>query len=507
MAQKPFVVITEQPQSKALRFRYECEGRSAGSIPGVSSTAEQKTFPTIEIRGYKGRVVVVVSCVTKDPPYRPHPHNLVGKEGCKKGVCTVEINSNSMSYTFSNLGIQCVKKKDIKDALRLREEIRVDPFKTGYGHGRQPASIDLNAVRLCFQTFLEGQQRGHYTEPLVPVVSDIIYDKKAMSDLVICKLSHVAATMAGGKEVILLCEKVAKEDIAVRFYEEHQGNILWEDQGEFQHSNVHKQVAISFRTPRYRSLDTERSVMVNIQLRRPSDGATSEPVPFELIPVDSDNFCKKRKRSQFSSYEITDPSDQRMKPPGPSIKPEPQDSHLQQYFTTQVTYRNPAQSPQGSTTPMAAASPYDGAIGYQPGPSNDYYMTNQRYQYNNFSVATGAANGMTMYQQQQQQQQQQMHQQNHYQQSGVQFGMNNLGNGGALSVNNQPGFNSIPQHVPDNFDCLLDMELGRAFPLNSSEIKTMMGNIAGQNRMLHDEENLSNSFTKLTTNNMNDLNK
>ncbi|XP_058814293.1 embryonic polarity protein dorsal isoform X2 [Topomyia yanbarensis] len=285
--EKPFVVITEQPQSKALRFRYECEGRSAGSIPGVHSTPEQKTFPSIEVRGYKGRAVVVVSCVTKDPPYRPHPHNLVGKEGCKKGVCTVEINSSSMTYTFSNLGIQCVKKKDIEDALRLREEIRVDPFKTGYSHAKQPATIDLNAVRLCFQVFLEGQQRGRFTEPLQPVVSDIIYDKKAMSDLVICKLSDITATVAGGKEIILLCEKVAKEDISVRFYEEQHGKIVWEDIGEFQHTNVHKQVAICFRTPRYRTLEVEHSVMVNIQLRRPSDGATSEPLPFELVPLDS----------------------------------------------------------------------------------------------------------------------------------------------------------------------------------------------------------------------------
>jgi hypothetical protein len=64
------VIITEQPASKALRFRYECEGRSAGSIPGVNSTPENKTFPSIRIEGYQGRAVVVVSCVTKDPPYR-----------------------------------------------------------------------------------------------------------------------------------------------------------------------------------------------------------------------------------------------------------------------------------------------------------------------------------------------------------------------------------------------------------------------------------------------------
>lgn len=67
---QPCVKIVEQPASKALRFRYECEGRSAGSIPGASSTPENKTFPEIQICGYKGRAVVVVSCVTKDEPYR-----------------------------------------------------------------------------------------------------------------------------------------------------------------------------------------------------------------------------------------------------------------------------------------------------------------------------------------------------------------------------------------------------------------------------------------------------
>lgn len=80
--------------------------------------------------GYKGPAVVVVSCVTVDPPYRPHPHNLVGKEGCKKGVCTMTINNDSMQCVFSNLGIQCVKKRDVEDALKLREEIRVDPFQS-----------------------------------------------------------------------------------------------------------------------------------------------------------------------------------------------------------------------------------------------------------------------------------------------------------------------------------------------------------------------------------------
>lgn len=65
-----YVKIIEQPASKALRFRYECEGRSAGSIPGASSSPENKTYPVVQVVGYQGRAVVVVSCVTKDEPYR-----------------------------------------------------------------------------------------------------------------------------------------------------------------------------------------------------------------------------------------------------------------------------------------------------------------------------------------------------------------------------------------------------------------------------------------------------
>lgn len=72
---------------------------------------------------------IFLSTPTHTHTHRAHPHNLVGKEGCKKGVCTVEINSETMSATFSNLGIQCVKKKDIEEALRVRESIRVDPFR------------------------------------------------------------------------------------------------------------------------------------------------------------------------------------------------------------------------------------------------------------------------------------------------------------------------------------------------------------------------------------------
>ena len=46
---EPTVEITEEPRARGLRFRYKCEGRSAGSLPGEHSTNERKTFPSIQV--------------------------------------------------------------------------------------------------------------------------------------------------------------------------------------------------------------------------------------------------------------------------------------------------------------------------------------------------------------------------------------------------------------------------------------------------------------------------
>lgn len=296
--------IAIQPASKSLRFRYECEGRSAGSLPGANSTPENKTFPTIQIVNHRGPAVVVVSCVTKDPPFRPHPHKLVGKDGCKKGVCTVQLSAENMTTSFSNLGIQCVKKKEVEESLKERERLRVDPFRTGFEHSHQSGNIDLNVTRLCFQAFIEGRERGKYTVPLEPVVSEPVYDKKAMADLVICKLSSCSGTVKGGTEIILLCEKVVKDDIEIKFYEEQNGLLIWENLAEFQPNDVHKQVAITFRTPPYKDVNIEQPVDVKIQLRRKSDSTTSEPRIFQYIPLAIDPEWIERKRRKVSSSSL-----------------------------------------------------------------------------------------------------------------------------------------------------------------------------------------------------------
>lgn len=294
---EPWVQIVEEPMSKGQRFRYKCEGRSAGSLPGQSSTVEKKTFPTIYIHNFDGNAaIVVVSCVTRDQPHRPHPHNLVGQD-CKEGVCTLRVKSAG-PIVFSNIGIQCCKRHDVIESLQTRAKIRVDPFATGIPEDTN--TIDLNAVRLCFQVFLPDANKK-FTRVVKPVTSQPIIDKKTIHDLVICRLSRQSGYAQGGDEVFLLCEKVNKDDIQVRFYQETEDGVCWEAYGEFTAQDIHRQYAIVFRTPPYRDADIQTTVQVFIQLRRPSDDEVGDPKPFQYIPNDPDPYGIASKRKRFSA--------------------------------------------------------------------------------------------------------------------------------------------------------------------------------------------------------------
>lgn len=70
----------------------------------------------------------------------------------------------------------------------------------------------------------------------------------------------------------------------MRFYEETADGVAWEGRGEFGQNDVHRQVAITYKTPAYRFQDIRQPVTVFVQLRRPSDGETSDPMPFQYTP-------------------------------------------------------------------------------------------------------------------------------------------------------------------------------------------------------------------------------
>lgn len=125
----PIVEFIEQPTCKPIRFRYPCENRTTGTIPGASSTGLDKTVPAIRIRNYVGQAVIVVSAVATKEPHFAHPYNLVGPD-CKHGVLTlnVDVAPGQDEVQFEHVGIQCVPKKEVTRTLNLRREKRLDPF-------------------------------------------------------------------------------------------------------------------------------------------------------------------------------------------------------------------------------------------------------------------------------------------------------------------------------------------------------------------------------------------
>nr|XP_020028567.1 transcription factor RelB isoform X3 [Castor canadensis] len=281
---RPHLVITEQPKQRGMRFRYECEGRSAGSILGESSTEASKTLPAIELRDCVGlREVEVTAClVWKDWPHRVHPHSLVGKD-CTDGICRVRLRPHvSPRHSFNNLGIQCVRKKEIEAAIERKIQLGIDPYNAGSLKNHQ--EVDMNVVRICFQ----ASYRDHHGQMrhMDPVLSEPVYDKKSTntSELRICRINKESGPCTGGEELYLLCDKVQKAS--------------WEGRADFSQADVHRQIAIVFKTPPYEDLEISEPVTVNVFLQRLTDGVCSEPLPFTYLPRDHDSYGvdKKRKR-------------------------------------------------------------------------------------------------------------------------------------------------------------------------------------------------------------------
>ncbi|XP_036604632.1 proto-oncogene c-Rel [Trichosurus vulpecula] len=291
---EPYVEIIEQPRQRGMRFRYKCEGRSAGSIPGEHSTDNNRTYPSIQIMNCygKGKGKVRITLVTKNEPYKPHPHDLVGKD-CRDGYYEAEFGQERRALIFQNLGIRCVKKKEVKEAIISRISAEINPFNVPEQQLLNIEDCDLNVVRLCFQVFLLDEH-GNLTSALPPVVSNPIYDNRApnTAELRICRVNKNCGSVRGGDEIFLLCDKVQKDDIEVRF-------VLndWEAKGSFSQADVHRQVAIVFRTPPFYKAITE-PVTVKMQLRRPSDQEVSESMDFRYLPDEKDPYGNKSKKQK-----------------------------------------------------------------------------------------------------------------------------------------------------------------------------------------------------------------
>ncbi|XP_061216888.1 nuclear factor NF-kappa-B p105 subunit isoform X2 [Neopsephotus bourkii] len=325
----PYLQIIEQPKQRGFRFRYVCEGPSHGGLPGASSEKNKKSYPQVKICNYVGPAKVIVQLVTNGKYVHLHAHSLVGKF-CEDGVCTVNAGPKDMVVGFANLGILHVTKKKVFETLETR---MIDACKKGYNPGllvhpelgylqaeecgdrqlterereiirqaavQQTKEMDLSVVRLMFTAFLPDSN-GSFTRKLDPVISDAIYDSKApnASNLKIVRMDRTAGCVTGGEEIYLLCDKVQKDDIQIRFYEEDENGGMWEGFGDFSPTDVHRQFAIVFKTPKYRDVNITKPASVFVQLRRKSDLETSEPKPFLYYPEIKDKEEVQRKRQKL----------------------------------------------------------------------------------------------------------------------------------------------------------------------------------------------------------------
>lgn len=332
----PYLQITEQPKQRGFRFRYGCEGPSHGGLPGASSEKNRKSYPQVKISNYQGAARVVVQLVTSTQEPHLHAHSLVGKQ-CDKGICITELQPKDTSISFPNLGILHVTKKNVSKVL---EERMIEAYRMGYNYGvyihpdidtlqgevrmpreltdhernlissaaiQQSKEMDLSMVRLMFTAFLPDSDGG-FSRRLDPVISEPIFDSKApnASNLKIVRMDRSAGCVTGGEEVYLLCDKVQKDDIQVRFYEDDDSGLTWEAYGDFSPTDVHRQFAIVFKTPKYRDQNLQKPISVFVQLKRKSDNETSEPKPFTYHPqiIDKEEVQRKRQKTlpHFQDY-------------------------------------------------------------------------------------------------------------------------------------------------------------------------------------------------------------
>ncbi|EMP26183.1 Transcription factor RelB [Chelonia mydas] len=280
------------------------DGFQPQALPFLSKASAKGTAKLL-LNCQKIPEVKVIAClVWKDWPYRIHPHSLVGKD-CNNGLCEVTLRPQANpKHSFNNLGIQCVKKKEIEAAIEKKLQLGIDPFKAGSLKNHQ--EVDMNVVRICFQA--SYQEPSGQIRHLNPVLSEPIFDKKSTntSELRICRMNKEYGPCTGGEELYLLCDKVQKEDIAVVFRRD-----AWESKADFSQADVHRQIAIVFKTPPYQHLDIPEPVEVEVYLQRLTDSVCSEPFLFTYLPKDHDTYGvhMKRKRGMPDVLEELSASD------------------------------------------------------------------------------------------------------------------------------------------------------------------------------------------------------
>ncbi|KAH7637713.1 nuclear factor nf-kappa-b p105 subunit-like protein [Dermatophagoides farinae] len=323
------LTIIEEPINR-IRYRYRSEKGSHGGLNGVNSCPIRKTYPTVKIENYhlSNPVYVRASLATNELQPKLHVHKLMGRHCSADGSCTLPVNLDNMTAIFQNLGILFIGKKEVQEILyrrkssshqlnrrrllrrtgqqqqqqhclnnqQLRRQLQLEAEKEAKDLNLNSVRIRFEAFMLCATTTTNNQKwnwkrnnffYGRYVHLSTRNRLPIKVKSPDSGELRIVRLNRFYGSVIGGDEIYLLCEKVNKKEIRIRFFEiDNDGNQQWESFGQFNESDVHHQVAIVFRTPPYRNVEITKPIQVYIQLFRQRDGESSEPRTFIYKPQD-----------------------------------------------------------------------------------------------------------------------------------------------------------------------------------------------------------------------------
>ena len=149
----------------------------------------------------------------------------------------------------------------------------------GFGHVTSNGALDV--VRLCFCAYVK--EEGNWVRLTDPVVSRVIKDSHVFNDLKIVDYSDDWAAVDTQKKILILCEKLGKNDVEVHFAQQGRdgGRIL--EKVKIADTDIHHQYGISLKTPRITG-NIQEPAMCSMKLHSPKTREDSNSVNFTFFP-------------------------------------------------------------------------------------------------------------------------------------------------------------------------------------------------------------------------------
>ncbi|KAF6210562.1 hypothetical protein GE061_013668 [Apolygus lucorum] len=321
----PYLTVVEEPET-SYRFRYKKESQKPhGPLKGresIGQTQKNSNGPRVKLVNFEGEAIIrcTLHCQTNEDG--PSPHMLViakGKSNIEYEPFILQVNrSNDYTATFNKMNILHVVTKDepylrhyqlkkmrlgepgtvitLPDVSKGPVELTESVQKEIRAHWRK---INKDICKLRFEAFEKKGNKYHF---IGYVLSAPIKNKKSplTNDLRIVKSSHVEGPCTGGTEILIFTEKLIK-DVQIIFSDEDG----WEANADFKESDIHKQVAVAFKTPPYKDTKIMEPVSVFYKICRRTDGEGSNEAEFRYLPKEDNMFLNmlmdvpvKRKKPQ-----------------------------------------------------------------------------------------------------------------------------------------------------------------------------------------------------------------